>query len=116
VSGQLETLAQRCYTHEALFIGCSGGTSIAAAMDRGLEVVASTAGALRKADLVLVSDGEDVVDEAPAVRERAAALGVSVFGLAIGMPGTALSAWCDEAYGVTDLATLEPQIASALFA
>ncbi len=102
--------------HEALFIGCSGGTSIAAAMVRGLEVVASTAGALRKADLVLVSDGEDVVDEAPAVRERAAALGVSVFGLAIGMPGTALSAWCDEAYGVTDLATLEPRIADALFA
>jgi len=32
------------------------------------------------------------------------------------MPGTALSAWCDEAYGVTDLATLEPRIADALFA
>jgi uncharacterized protein with von Willebrand factor type A (vWA) domain len=97
-------------------IGCSGGTSIAAAMERGLEVVASTTGALRKADLVLVSDGEDEVEAAPAIRERAAALGVSVFGLAIGITGAVLSAWCDEAHGVTDLATLEPRIADALFA
>jgi Mg-chelatase subunit ChlD len=101
---------------KALFIGCSGGTSIAGAMDRGLEVVAGTSGALRKADIVLVSDGEDVADDAPSIRQRAAALGVSVLGLAIGMSGAALAAWCDEAHGVTDLATLEPQIANALFA
>ncbi|GAO01304.1 hypothetical protein [Anaeromyxobacter sp. PSR-1] len=101
---------------EALFVRCGGGTSIAAAMERGLEVIADVRGGLRSADLVLVSDGEDDAGAAPSVRERAAALGVSIFGLAIGISGAALAPWCDEAHGVTDLATLEPTVANALFA
>lgn len=101
---------------EALFVRCGGGTSIAAAVERGLEIIADVRGGLRSADLVLVSDGEDDAGAAPSVRERAAALGVSIFGLAIGISGAALAPWCDEAHGVTDLATLEPTVANALFA
>jgi hypothetical protein len=41
---------------------------------------------------------------------------VSIFGLAIGISGDALAPWCDEAHGVTDLATLDPAVANALFA
>lgn len=101
---------------QALFVRCSGGTSIAAAIERGLEVIAGTRGSLRAADLVLVSDGEDDPGPAAGLRTRAAELGVSILGLAIGMPGSALSPWCDETHGVTDLATLEPSLAGALFA
>ncbi|ACL64464.1 VWA containing CoxE family protein [Anaeromyxobacter dehalogenans 2CP-1] len=100
---------------QALFVRCSGGTSIAAAIERGLEVIAGTRGMLRTADLVLVSDGEDEAGPAAELRARAAELGVSIYGLAIGMPAGALSPWCDEAHGVTDLATLEPSVADALF-
>ncbi|BDG08652.1 VWA domain-containing protein [Anaeromyxobacter paludicola] len=101
---------------EALFTRCGGGTSISAALTRGLDLVAEARGELRRADLVLVSDGEDDPGPASELRARAAAMGASIFGLAIGMPGAALSPWCDEAHGVTDLATLEPAVASALFA
>ncbi|OFX24391.1 MAG: hypothetical protein A2V77_07970 [Anaeromyxobacter sp. RBG_16_69_14] len=103
--------------HEALFVGCSGGTSIAAALSRGLELVRATSGGFRQADLVLVSDGIDEgTADAPALRDQAAALDVSVFGLAIGMPGEILAPWCDEAHAVTDLSTVEGRVASALFA
>jgi hypothetical protein len=50
------------------------------------------------------------------LRERAAGLGVNIYGLAIGISGEALAPWCDEAHGVTDVATLEPAVANALFA
>ena len=101
---------------EALFTRCGGGTSIAAALGRGLDLVGEARGELGRADLVLVSDGEDDPDPAPELRARAAAMGASIFGLAIGMPGAVLSPWCDEALGVADLATLEPAVASSLFA
>lgn len=101
---------------EALLLRCSGGTSISAAIERGLELTTGPGGALRTADLVLVSDGEDDPGPAADLRARASELGVSIFGLAIGMPAAALAPWCDEAHGVTDLGTLEPRVANALFA
>jgi hypothetical protein len=102
--------------HDALFVGCSGGTSIAAALSRGMELVRTSPGGLKRADLVLVSDGiDETTDEAPALRAQAAGLGLSIFGLAIGMPAAALHPWCDEVHGVTDLATVQPTIANALF-
>ncbi len=102
--------------HDALFVGCSGGTSIAAAVSRGLELVHTARGALRRGDLVLVSDGiDEATGDAPALRAQAAALDVSIFGLAIGMPGNVLGPWCDEAHGITDLSTVEGEVAGALF-
>jgi len=101
--------------HEALFIECAGGTDIARAMERGLELQA-TDGALRKADIVLITDGGSEIEEAPSLRKKAKAQNVTILGLAIGMAKEVLSPWCDEAHGVTDLATIEPGIADALFA
>jgi len=42
---------------QALFVGCGGGTDIAGAVRRRLQLVAEHPGALKKADLVLVTDG-----------------------------------------------------------
>jgi uncharacterized protein with von Willebrand factor type A (vWA) domain len=100
---------------EALFIRCAGGTSIAAALERGLDLCATEV-ALRKADVVLVTDGGSDTAQAPALRARAKTLNVTILGLAIGMEQTVLSPWCDEAHGVTDLSTVETGIADALFA
>jgi len=103
--------------HEALFVGCAGGTNIATALDRGLEIIRSTPGTLRKADVVLITDGEDnATAEAAALRAQAHAMNVSLLGLAIGFPAEQLATWCDEAHGITDLSTVESNIAGALFA
>jgi Mg-chelatase subunit ChlD len=98
----------------ALFVQCAGGTSIAAALQRGLDLCATDA-ALRKADIVLVTDGGSDATEAPVLRARAKGQNVTILGLAIGLEKDVLSAWCDEAHGVTDLSTVETGIADALF-
>jgi uncharacterized protein with von Willebrand factor type A (vWA) domain len=100
---------------EALFISCAGGTDIGRAVTRGLDLCATEA-TLRKADIVLVTDGGSGTDEAPALRARARAQNVTLLGLAIGMDKDVLSPWCDEAHGVTDLSTVETGLAEALFA
>ncbi len=93
---------------------CGGGTDIDRAVERGLELVAGEP-VLRKADLVLVTDGVSTADEAPRLREAARARQVSIFGLAIGMDGRVLAPWCDEAHGVLDLSTVEDRAAVTLF-
>ena len=77
-------------------VGCFGDTSIAAALSSGLELVGTSSGWFRQADLVLVCDGidEGTADE-PALRAQAC---------------------CHEAHTVTDLSTVEGKVASALFA
>jgi len=42
---------------DGLFIECAGGTEIAIALARGLEIIRTHPGTLRKADLVLITDG-----------------------------------------------------------
>jgi uncharacterized protein with von Willebrand factor type A (vWA) domain len=102
---------------EALFVSCDGGTSISTAVERGLEIIRSAQGALRKADLVLITDGQDnATSNAASLREQARALNVSLLGLAIAFPAEQLSDWCDHAYGITDLSTVDPGAANALFA
>ncbi len=103
--------------HDALFVECRGGTSIAAAVERGLEIIRSNPGAMRKSDLVLITDGEDgALAEARTLRDQAHAMNVSILGLAIGFPASQLQPWCDEAHGITDLSTIQPNITGALFA
>ena len=41
----------------ALFTACAGGTEIGVALDRGLELIRGNTGPLKKADIVLVTDG-----------------------------------------------------------
>lgn len=99
-----------------LFVSCAGGTDIAVAVSRGLEIIETRPGALRKADIVLVTDGGSDAGPAPALRERAAALGVTILGLGIGVEREWLLPWCDEVHAVTDLSTVEDGSATALFA
>jgi uncharacterized protein with von Willebrand factor type A (vWA) domain len=101
---------------EGLFVSCGGGTEIAAAISRGLEIIRTHPGALRKADIVLVTDGGSDASEAGALRESAAALGVTILGLGIGVEREWLLPWCDEAHAVTDLSTVDDVSATALFA
>jgi Mg-chelatase subunit ChlD len=102
--------------HEALFVGCGGGTSIAAALERGLEIIAHHPRALRRGDIVLVTDGGSDTEAAARLRERAHALGVTILGLAIGVRADVLAPWCDEAHGVEDLSSIGEDIATPLFA
>ncbi|WP_242352708.1 MULTISPECIES: VWA domain-containing protein [unclassified Anaeromyxobacter] len=101
---------------DGLFVSCAGGTEIAAAVGRGLEIIRTHPGALRKADLVLVTDGGSDASTAGALRESAAALGVTILGLGIGVEREWLVPWCDEVHAVTDLSTVDDSSASALFA
>ena len=101
---------------EGLFVSCGGGTEIAAAIARGLEIIRTHPGALRKADIVLVTDGGSDASEAGKLRESAAALGVTILGLGIGVEREWLLPWCDEVHAVTDLSTVDDASATALFA
>jgi uncharacterized protein with von Willebrand factor type A (vWA) domain len=101
---------------EGLFVGCSGGTDISAALTRGLEIIRGHPGALRKADLVLVTDGGSDPSSAPKVREEAAELGVTILGLGIGVEREWLLPWCDEVQAVSNLSTVDDAIAAPLFA
>jgi uncharacterized protein with von Willebrand factor type A (vWA) domain len=101
---------------EGLFVSCGGGTEIAAAIERGLEIIRTHPGALRKADIVLITDGGSDASEAGRLRENAAALGVTILGLGIGVDREWLLPWCDEVHAVTDLSTIDDVSATALFA
>ncbi len=99
-----------------LFLSCGGGTDIANVIDRGLSVIEQNPGALRKADLVLITDGGSAIDRAPELRTRAAALGVTILGFGIGINQGALAPWCDEAQAVVDLDRIDDKAAEQLFA
>lgn len=101
---------------DALFTSCAGGTEIAAAMTRGLELIRSNPGALQKADVVLVTDGGSDAGPAPRLREQAKAMGVTILGLGIGVERQWLDPWCDEVQAVTDLTHIDDTSAEMLFA
>ena len=100
---------------DGLFIPCGGGTEIAAAIARGLEIVRTHPGALKKADLVLVTDGGADPSSAPALREEAARLGVTILGLGIGVDREWLVPWCGDIHSVSSLSTVDEPIATPLF-
>lgn len=101
--------------HDALFQSCGGGTDINAAVTRGLDLITSSSNPLRKADLVLITDGGSDSEAAARFRERARANHVASLGLAIGTPTEVLAPWCDQAHAVLNLDTVDPHIATALF-
>lgn len=98
-----------------LFVQCSGGTDIACAFDRALSIVEHHPGAMRRADVVIVTDGASDARRAPELRERAAGLGVTALGLGIGVPPEAMAPWCDEAHVIRDLNQIDDKAADALF-
>jgi len=98
-----------------LFVECAGGTDIALAMERGLEIIRTHPGALRKADLVLVTDGGADSTLAGKLREEAARIDVTIYGLGIGVGLEWLAPWCDEAHVISSLSTVDEGTASSLF-
>ena len=57
----------------------------------------------KRADIVLVTDGEASSGEAPRLRKRFEALGARVFGIGIGVRGDGLNAWCDQVSCIDDI-------------
>ena len=98
-----------------MFISCGGGTDIANVVSRGLDIVEQNPGAMRKADVVLITDGGSSTDRAPQLRARAAQLGVTMLGFGIGVTAESLRPWCDEAHAVEDLDRIDEKSADALF-
>ncbi len=99
----------------ALFTACAGGTEIGDAVNRGLELVRQHQGQLRKADLVLVTDGGSDAQMAPRLREQAVELGVTILGMGIGVEREWLAPWCDDIQVVQDLANISDASAERLF-
>ena len=98
-----------------LFVACEGRTSIDAAVRRGLEIIEERPGALRKADIVLITDGGSSSDTAQELRDRAGKLGVTILGVAIDVDAGALGPWCDEVLAANDMTRVDDKTADALF-
>jgi Mg-chelatase subunit ChlD len=101
---------------KALFTACAGGTDIATAMLRGLTIIGTNEGAMKKADIVLITDGGSDACSAPTLRESAEVLGVTVLGLGIGVEREWLVPWCDDIQGIQDLNGIDQASADKLFA
>lgn len=101
---------------EGLFVACAGGTEIGAGVARGLEIIKANEGPLRKADLVLVTDGASDTASAPLLREAAKLIGVTILGLGIGVEREWLGPWCDDVQVVPDLTRIDEASADKLFA
>jgi Mg-chelatase subunit ChlD len=101
---------------KALFTACAGGTDISVAMLRGLQIIGTHEGALKKADVVLITDGGSDAATAPTLRAGATALGVTILGLGIGVEREWLVPWCDDIQCITDVSRLDDEAATRLFA
>jgi uncharacterized protein with von Willebrand factor type A (vWA) domain len=99
---------------EALFVGCDGGTDIGRALKRGLDL-ADDPRLRRRADVVLVTDGESDPTSAEGLRELARGRNVTVLGLGIAVPKEALTPWCDEVRAIERLDTVEESLATTIF-
>lgn len=104
------------FPSEALFTACAGGTEIGVAVARGLELIRNNIGHLKRADIVLITDGGSDTGMAAKLREDAAALAVSILGLGIGVEREWLLPWCDTVQVVHDLTTITDASAETLFA
>lgn len=100
----------------ALMVLPDGGTEVDGVVRRGLEIIEQHPGALRKADIVLVTDGASNADDAAELRARAAKLGVSVLGVAIDVEPSVLTPWCDVTVAARDMERLDDATADTLFA
>jgi uncharacterized protein with von Willebrand factor type A (vWA) domain len=100
---------------EALFTECSGGTDIHHVLTRALSLIQESDGAMKKADVLLITDGESERGGAPAIRKLAAELGITLVGLGIGVEPASLAVWCDTAQAVTRLDTVDESAAEAVF-
>lgn len=98
-----------------LFTSCGGGTSIAKAVARGLEIIRTKRSIFGKADLVLITDGESDITQAPKLRKDAAEMNVTMLGFGIGVSERTLAPWCDETQAINNLSTVDDAAADKLF-
>ena len=102
---------------EALFIQAHGGTDVSNVVRRGLELIEKEPEKLRKADLVLITDGESDTSDAAAFKAKAEALGVTMLGVGIGVSAGSLEPWCHDVHVISSrLDTLDDSTAELLFA
>ena len=101
---------------DGLFVSCDGGTSIDLVVARAVGIIAEHPGSLRKADIVIITDGGSDTANAQDLRERAHGLGITVLGFGIGVVPEMLAPWCDEVYAVSDIDRLDDKTADKLFA
>jgi uncharacterized protein with von Willebrand factor type A (vWA) domain len=100
---------------ECLFVHASGGTNITGVLARALSIIQESGGAMKKADVVLITDGESETQDAPVVRQLAEGLGATILGFGIGVDIAALKPWCDEVHAIHRLDTVEEAAAEAAF-
>ena len=98
-----------------LFVSCGGGTDIANVMARSLEIIETNPGAMKRADIVLITDGGSSIEQAASLRARAATLGVTILGFGIGVEPSSLVPWCDEVHSVLDLDRIDDHSAEVMF-
>jgi len=103
-------------SQEALFVSCDGGTDIDAAVSRALDLIDAGSNGMRKADVVLVTDGISDPNGAAALRVRASAHGVTILGFGIDVSPADLAPWCDSAQAVTSTEMLEAGAADGMAA
>lgn len=99
---------------EHLCVAPRGGTDIAKVLDLALNAT-ETRKIMRRADIVLITDGESDDSRAEEIRERAKRNDVTILGIGIGVRPEAVKPWCDETHFVTDMGELDDKTAGALF-
>ena len=99
---------------ETLTVSTGGGTDIGVVLDRAVNVIRSE-GAMRKADIVLITDGESDKATAPRIRSVARDLDITILGFGIGVDAAALAPWCDETQIVQQLDRIDDGAADSLF-
>lgn len=98
-----------------LSVPCAGGTSIGNVVHRGLELIRKHPGSLRKADIVLITDGASDPEPAHALRCTARELAITILGIGIGIERDLLVPWCDEIQTVSDVQQMDDATAEKLF-
>ena len=99
---------------ETLTVSTGGGTDIGAVLDRAVNVIRSE-GAMRKADIVLITDGESDKATAGRIRSVAQDLDITILGFGIGVEAASLAPWCDETQIVRQLDRIDDGAAESLF-
>ena len=99
---------------DALFVSLRGGTDISKVLDLALNAC-ETRTIMKRADIVVVTDGGSDTSTAGWIRERAKAKGVQILGVGIGSAAGMLSPWCDDVCAITDLNGIDDSNATKLF-
>lgn len=99
---------------DALFVPLRGGTDIGKVLDLALHAV-ETRTVMKRADIVLITDGASDTRTAQWIKDRAKAKDVSILGVGIGVPAESLLPWCGDVHAIQDLNGIDDEGATKLF-